>query len=201
MSAFFFKYWNIRSVAAVLLLTVTALIVSCKPPTFSGRKKVAQANDSATVMAPQNSSFSSRIGNFDDTTLITIENAPPRRIPTFAQALREFDLNNYQKASTMFLALSAKLPASDTLKCESSYMFGESQLQLNRFPEAENAFLNLLKNKTINQSVKERLYHRLGQISCIKKDSITAESYFNTLRSEFPDSKLLPISNCDFMKK
>ena len=118
----------------------------------------------------------------------------------FRQAVELYENGAIDKSRKKFSVLLATLNPSEPMYYETVYYLAECNITQNKLKDANQELLALYKNSKVSNELKEKIILRLGQICCYNKDMKNADLYFAELNEKFPESKLLPLANCNFLK-
>jgi hypothetical protein len=62
---------------------------------------------------------------------------------------------------------------------------------------AESILKELLVNPQTNNTIRQKVLVRLGQVYCVLGNSEMASTLFKKLKQEYPNSVYLPLANCE----
>lgn len=141
---------------------------------------------------------------FSDTTLIMLPTITAERKvelnDDFDKLVYLFDAEKFSEACPKFKTYSETLSTSDSLYYEAKFFYSECLFQQNQINDGKAILIQIEKDKELTDIVRERVLVRLGQIYCIEGNEKKADSYFKTLRNEYPKSIYIPLANCNVVK-
>ncbi len=119
----------------------------------------------------------------------------------FRKAITEFDSEIYESACETFKSLGRSVKEENPMFSEVKFMICECLVIQDRFSDAEILLNELLANRNLQEDVKQKVMISLGQVYCRQSKTKLAEEMFEQVKIKFPDSKYLPLANCESAKK
>lgn len=107
-----------------------------------------------------------------------------------------FNNKNYDVACERFQILQETLKEQDSLHHEAVFYSAECLIVNNEYTLASRLLDELMKEE-LADNVKPKVLLRQGHIRCAMGDEETARWYFDKLISEYPNSHLLLLANCE----
>ncbi len=116
-------------------------------------------------------------------------------------AIQLYEKGKIDAAEKSLISILASIDIKNSQYLEAKYYLSECNIAKNKLKVAKSDLVELYNSKTIDNSILERIILRLGQIECTYKNTKKAIEYFDELKSRFPESKLIELANCNFIKK
>lgn len=157
------------------------------------------AHGDSVVLSPKVTQKPSK--RFTDTVYVKLNSMPENFENTkFSAANTVFDEGNYTQAQKQFIEVVEDPSTPDSIRFEALFMVAECSIQTSDYTVAYNNLMGLNGEKGITPYVHEKVLLRLGQLLCTQNDTQKAQTYFNQLKSLFPQSRFLPLATCNSIK-
>lgn len=112
-----------------------------------------------------------------------------------------YENNKIDDAQKKLMTILSTLSKENRQYYQARYYLTECSIAKNRTKEAKKELEELYKIETLEDDILEKVILRLGQIACINKNIEKANEYFEELKDRFPESELINLANCNFIKK
>lgn len=116
-------------------------------------------------------------------------------------AIDLYENNKIDAAQKKLITILSTLSKENRQYYQAKYYLTECSISKNKTKEAQKELEDLYKIETLEDDILEKVILRLGQIACINKNTEKANEYFEELKDKFPDSELINLANCNFVKK
>lgn len=160
-------------------------------------KQEQQADQPETFAQGQNQ-------RFGDTTVIELKPNPiDRKLSledNFSEAMKLFDKEKFDEACPKFEQLAGIFPPDDSLYFESKFYNAECEIMHDDLVAAKIILEMLLEKEGMPGSVMQKVLVRLGQVYCVIGNKEKANTLFDRLKTEFPESIYNKIANCEAVK-
>lgn len=189
----------------IVLFLVLVVIIACAPVRNHSLSQKSKKNTIISKSDTNNVKYSnSPKKRFSDTTLIMLPTITAEKKvilnDDFDKAVYMFDAENFSEACPKFKTYSETLTTGDSLYYEAKFFYSECLFQQNKVKDGKSILMQIESDKALTNIVRERVLVRLGQIYCIEGNEKQADTYFRTLRNDYPKSIYIPLANCDVVK-
>ena len=144
---------------------------------------------------------------FSDTTYIDLGSTMPNRFDesiidkinmkkSFENALELFDKEKYDEAENKFSYVVGTSLPSEIEAQEAMFHIAECMIGKMNYLDALNELLSLEKLE-LDDTIKEKILVRIGQIQCVRNNRNDAKKYFDMLREFNPESIYLNVADCN----
>lgn len=116
-------------------------------------------------------------------------------------AIELYEKNKIDDAQKKLMTILSTLSKENRQYYQARYYLTECSIAKNKTKEAKKELEELYKIETLEDEILEKVILRLGQIACTNKNNEKANEYFDELKDKFPDSELIKLANCNFLKK
>lgn len=117
------------------------------------------------------------------------------------KAIGLYENNKIDEAHKKLITILSTLSKENRQYFQAKYYIAECSIAKNKTKEAKKELEELYETETLEDGILEKVILRLGQISCLNKNTAIANEYFEELKDRFPESVLINLANCNFTKK
>ncbi|HRP02753.1 MAG TPA: hypothetical protein PLE30_08915 [Candidatus Kapabacteria bacterium] len=116
-------------------------------------------------------------------------------------AIGLYEQNKIDNAQKKIISILSTIDSNNVYYNKAKYFLTECNIAKKQLSIAKKSLNELYNTGSLEAELAEKVILRLGQLSCLQKDINGAVKYFVELKERFPNSELLPLANCDFIKK
>jgi TolA-binding protein len=137
---------------------------------------------------------------FSDTTYIYLSKMEqPKRASNsdFQKAVQIYEAGDYDTSCELFNGMRTEFTESDEIYYDVMFYCSECMIIEDDLYGAESILKELLVNPQTNNTIRQKVLVRLGQVYCVLGNSEMASTLFKKLKQEYPNSVYLPLANCE----
>lgn len=193
----------------IAMVLVIAMIAGCSSVRKGNTKRTSRPSSEHITSSKMNNNETKEHNSqiilepkqrFGDTTFIYLSKADGKSsnsLANYTKAVHIYDKGNFEKSCEMFFKLKEQLTESDDIYYDMIFYCSECLIIEEDLLSAESLLKELLVNPKTPNTVHQKVLVRLGQVYCVLGNHKMANLLFKRLRAEFPNSKYIPLANCE----